>query len=140
MPTILGASVQKLKLFDNLSGSEVELTYRMPTTKERSAYTNESFARVRNRMVTRIVETRLKYGARILTGIRDGDFAVEKDGRIVEISSNPQSAHYDASWKEKVVEFAPYLVETLAATVFEGTAEIQSDESFPGDAGDPEKN
>ncbi|MBW1777097.1 MAG: hypothetical protein JRJ54_05815 [Deltaproteobacteria bacterium] len=141
MPTILGASLHTLRVIDNLSGSEIELTYRMPTTKERAAYTSESFRRERNRLVTRLVETRLKYGAQILTGIRDGDFAVEKDGAIRAISSNAASPHYDPEWKEKVVQYAGHLVEILAATVFEGSAEAQP-ETVPEvmDHEDAEKN
>lgn len=140
---ILGATLQKMKIFNNLSGSEIELTYRMPTTRERAAYTNESFSRQRNKLVTRLVETRLKYGAQILTGIRDGDFAVEKDGAIQALSSNAASKFYNPGWKEKVAEFAPYLIEALASAVFEGAAEVQSEPACSAgeeDLEDAEKN
>lgn len=119
MPLRLSNERNELRVFDNISGSELVLFYRMPTTRETVAYTNALVRRERNRMVIRQGETRMKYGKRILTGIRDGDFEVPAADGYVPMSSTPGSAHYLPEWKEKIEEHASYLIEHLAVHVFE---------------------
>lgn len=131
MARILGAAVNELKLFDHLSNTDILFLYRMPTTQERAAYSNEAYQRKRNKVVSRLSETRLKYGARILIGIRDGDFVVMRNGTQVPIASDGASPNFDAQWKNHVVKDAADLVEVLAATVFDSSAEQDTGEELP---------
>ena len=126
MARILGVEKHYVTVRDNISGTEIEFQYRMPTTSEREKYSNKSVQRVRNETVFKLAATRQQFGAAILTGIRDGDFQIEENGKVTALSSNPNSEGYRADWKEKVAESAPDLIQLLAAHVFEGSAEVVS--------------
>jgi len=138
-----GDQVNELRLFDNISQSEIVLYYRMPTTTELTGYANESIQRRRGKIVFQQPQARLKYGARILTGFRAGDFERKQGGAYVPMASDPQSEHYAADWKEHLVKYAPDLIMVLAAHVFDAPAEIGENgtdgESAPGGE-DAEKN
>lgn len=105
-----------LKINDAVSGTKIELEYRMPTTQEMVQYQARQVHRANGKVILRPFETRLDYGIKILTGIRDGDFGYE--GK--PISCNPTSADYKENWKELLKESAADIVTTLAITVFEG--------------------
>lgn len=129
MPRLLSDDHNKLKIHDNISNSEMVLFYRTPTSQENTQYTNEVTVRKRNRIVSRLGETRQKYGAEILTGFRDGDF-VRKNERneIVPIASDPDSPNYYPEWKDLVREKASDLIEALAIHVFESSVETEDGE------------
>jgi hypothetical protein len=124
--------MNSVEFYDNLSASRIQLFYRTPTTSERGKYSNESVQRIRNKTVFRLVETRQKFGMAILTGFRDGDFEIEKEGQPVPIASEPNSENYYPDWREVIEKHASDLVQMLAAHVFESPAEVMD--------GDPEKN
>ena len=125
--------VNELKINDNLSNSTIILYYRDPTTEERVGYANESVVRKRNMVVTRITETRLKYGGLILTGFREGDFVTKKDGQIIPMSANPNSPNFCPDWKDQVTRKASDLLMLLGAQVFDASASID-----PGGTGSEE--
>lgn len=134
MPRRLSDHVNTLAIRDNISGgSEVVLFYTMPSTEDRVAYLNESIFKKRGNVDIRIGETRLKYGVKILAGIREGDFEIPKDGKYVPLSSSPDSRFYDPEWKNHLEKYAPDILLLLAAYVFEAPAEIIPD-------GNSEKN
>lgn len=137
MPRSIDNEINELKICDNISNSTLVLYYRQPTTQERAAYANESVQRKRNKIVTRIAETRLKYGAMILEGFREGDFTRKRDGRTVPMSSDPQSPQYVPDWKDQVVAGAGDIVMLLAAHVFDAPAETEEPDI---DGEDAEKN
>jgi len=116
----------------------------MPTTAEMTGYANESIQRKRNKVVFQQPAARLKYGARILTGFREGDFERKQDGVYRPMASDPQSEHYAPDWKEYLVEHAADLVMLLAGHVFDVSAGIEQPENeeepdqAPGE--DVEKN
>jgi hypothetical protein len=70
-------------------------------------------------------ETRMKFGAKILCGIADGEFQ-KADGKA--LSSKQDSPDYDAGWKDSVVKYAPDVVATLAMHVFENALMISETE------------
>lgn len=147
MPRRLSDEVNELKIQDNISGSEIVFSYRMPTTAERAAYTNESFRRKGNKIESRVVEARQKFGHKILAGIREGDFEVKReDGTYAPLSSDPKSPNFRQDWKGIVAEHAGELLELLAAQVFDGSASIAPREEkapIDGDENEqqgPEKN
>ena len=129
MPRRLSDELNELRIQDNISGSDIVLSYRLPTTAERAAYANESFRRRGNKVETRVVETRLKYGKLILSGIREGDFEVKLGDTYRPIASAPGSEHYAADWKELVAAHAGDLLELLAARVFDGSASLDGPQS-----------
>jgi hypothetical protein len=139
----LGDEPNELRVRDNLSGSEIVLYYRMPTTEENIRYTNALVRREGNKLVSRQGETRQKYGAAILVGIRDGDFERKIGEKYVPISSTHGSEGYDPEWKAHVKKHASDLVELLAVHVFERPAEALEGEKAENeeDQGEsPEKN
>jgi hypothetical protein len=75
----------------------------------------------------------------ILTGIREGDFIIKKDGKDVPLASNPKSRNYNKKWKEIVMKYASDIIEVLAAFVFEGSAEAE-DEDVDVDGGSTVEN
>lgn len=106
----------KLLIQDGISGTEIELYYRMPNTQEMVAYQNQMVKKVGRKVVLNTFETRLKWGIEILTGFREGDFGFE--GK--PISSDEKSPNYREDWKKIIKEGAADIVSTLALTVFEG--------------------
>lgn len=138
MPRILSDDLCQMKIQDNLSGSEIVFIYRMPTSEERIAYSNNTINRKRNKVSFAYAKTRRIYGLKILTGIRDGDFLIKKDNKNVPLSSNRNSAHYDEKWKEHVAEYASDLVELLASQVFDIPAEaLETDDLVIEDNQEP---
>jgi len=137
----LGDELNEMRFQDNLSNSEIVLKYRMPTTPERVGYTNESYQRKGRKMISRPVETRLKYGLKILEGIREGDFEIKgPDGTWIVISSDLESDHYFADWKAHVEKYASDIVELLAIRVFDvpvQAAPEEEDEENTGEGSDP---
>lgn len=138
MPRIMDDGVNTLKIWDNISGSELEVQYRTPTTEEYNAFLNESIKRKRNKVLFRTAQARLKFGLKILTGIREGDFMVKKKGKLVPLVSDPESRGYDPEWKQKMEKHAADIVALLAVHVFENPAEAVDDADEPGE--DIEKN
>ena len=107
MPRRIGDEVNELRMHDNISNSTIVLYYRMPTPEETVAYTNEITQRKRNRLVSRLGETRQKYGATILEGFRRGDFERKQSKEWLPFDSDPDSPHYAPDWKELVKVNAP---------------------------------
>lgn len=132
---VLSTKPSTLRITDNLSGAELEIYYRQPTTSERVKYANKSIVRRRNKIENNLPETRLEFGKQIMTGFRDGDFGREEEGKVIPLSSNPASEHYRADWKEQLEEYASDIIMTLALHVFEASAEAN-----PEDDDSPEKN
>jgi len=123
MPRSLTKKPNKMSLYDRLSDSDIELFYRFPTTKEQIDYDNSSSKRKRNKVTSTIGETRITYGERILTGIGDTSFTVEKDGKNVPLHSREDSDWYDPEWKALVKEMASDILSKFAFLVFEGSVE-----------------
>lgn len=105
-----------LRIQDAISGSEIELYYRMPTTSEMVSYQAKLIKRQGRKILLNAFETRLEFGLKIFTGFRDGDFGI--DGK--PISSDPQNPNYKEDWKGLLKETAADIITTLAFTVFEG--------------------
>ena len=105
-----------LTVNDARSGTEMELYYRTPTSREDVLYSKELVKKKGKKVVFKAHETRLKYGLAILTGFREGDFGA--DGR--PISTEPGSPNYREDWKDLVEKGAADIVKALAMTVFEG--------------------
>lgn len=119
----LGAERNTLKMQDNISGTDLEIYYRNPTTEERVVYSNECIRRKRGKIDFRTAKARQKFGKKILVGIRDGDFEIFENGRYVPISSE-KGANYREDWKALIALHAMDVIETLAAYVFDTSTEI----------------
>jgi hypothetical protein len=134
----LGDELNEMRFQDNLSGTEIVLLYRMPSTKERVAYTNKAYQRKGNKMINRSAETRMKYGLEILGGFREGDFERKQGADWKPISSDSASDIFFPEWKEHVKKYASDLVEHLALRVFDMPVQIpeEQDEDQRSEIGD----
>ena len=139
MPRLLSDAPNKLTLHDNISGSEIVLFYRNPTTQEMAGYHNESVTRKRKRVEFRQANAQLKYGERILLGFRDGDFVREENGQTKPMASDPDSPNYFEDWKAQVMKHAADLIMLMAAHVFNASAEVEEQDE-PETGEDAEKN
>jgi len=138
----LGDELNEMRFQDNLSDTEIVLFYRMPTTKERMAYTNEAYQRKGNKVINRSTATRMKYGLRILGGFRDGDFEHKQGDGWKPIASDSASDNYFPEWKEHIEKYASDLVEHLALRVFDMPVQVpeeqdEDQESEEGEDLDP---
>lgn len=114
--------INELAINDAISGDTITLKYRLPTTEERVRYQKSLVKKYRNKVTTAIAETRQKFGAEILTGFKDGDFAQIKNGKEIAYSADPNNPNYDPEWKNLICTYASDLVEFLAQQVFEGNS------------------
>ncbi|MEN6477856.1 MAG: hypothetical protein ABFC75_07710 [Rectinema sp.] len=105
------------EITDGRSGDTHELYYRQPSNEEIAAYQARLVTRRGNKLTMNIHETRLKYGAKILTGFKKGTIGL--NGRA--ISSEEIDPDYYADWKKVLVEKAPDLVCAVAIAAFDGT-------------------
>lgn len=106
----------------------VGLYYRIPTTSELQKY-KSSVIKIKDGKVKYQlddVKVKMAFGALVCNGIREGDFG----RRGVPISSDPESKHYDAQWKQILRNKFPQLVVTLASMVFDGVRPVG--EEAPG--------
>jgi len=115
MPRVLGEGDHSLVVHDPVSGSEVTLSYRRPTSEERVAYQLSAFRLEGGQRRFCLGETRLKFGLEILTGFGAGDFLVAAEG-----GGAPLDPERHPDWKERLREHAPDLVSYLAQQIFEG--------------------
>jgi hypothetical protein len=113
----------EMKIDDAISGCDLVLYYRLPTTQERIDFQRASFARKGKKVSNRVSEARAEFGALILTGIREGDFSAGSDetGAPLLIASDPASPHYREDWKAQVIETAGDLLMLLGMQVFQGS-------------------
>lgn len=125
---------------DKLSGDELMLYYRTPTAEEHIKYSKEKLVRRGNKFEDRLTETLIKYGGKILTGIRKGDFARRVGGKTVLYSSESGDPDYDPNWKELLRAHAADLLILLGMHVFEPASgnTFRLEDSTAEE--DPEKN
>lgn len=113
-----------LSISDTISGSDIKLFYRMPTTEERVRYQSGLFTRKGKKPGVN-VELRLYMGLKILSGFEE---AALVNGKYVggfgyggkPIASDQASANYRADWKDLLKETAADIILALAISVFEG--------------------
>ncbi len=119
----------KLTVFDAIGGGDVDLFYRMPTTKERTAYSSSLVKRKGNKIINKTGETRIRFGLDILTGVQDGYFSYGGQ----PVSSDPNSPDYREDWKDLVEKTASDLISALSVTVFEGVRPAGGDVEMVSD-------
>jgi hypothetical protein len=117
----LGSKDNKVLIHDSISETEIELTYRTPTTTEIQEYYSSAVNRQGGKTKSNVVAARVILAKRILTGIRDGDFGI--DGS--PISSSPESPAYYPEWKQLLEDKAPLLLDVFIREKIEGTYGIK---------------
>jgi len=122
------AEQNELNLFDSLSESSIRFYYRTPTTEERQGFSNLSVQRKGRKIKMNQAAARLKYGLRIITGFREGDFVRTVNGKDEVYSSDPKSSKYLPTWKDELKNGASDLIMMLGGFVFEGSVEVADDE------------
>jgi hypothetical protein len=106
-------------IYDAPSGVTCGIYYRRPRPSECIAYQSSLMKRKGDKIQDNTYKTRLEFGLKIITGIREGDYGTE-DGQ--PISSDPQSPHFREDWKELIARVAHLHVVAVAALAFEGVA------------------
>lgn len=131
MPRELSSKPCEVTFYDRLSDSNITLYYRMPTTEERIKYSNSLVQKRLNKIESTIGQARIKAGANIILGFKEGAFSLPDKGLI---SSEPASKNYDPQWKDFIKQYASDILETLAVHVFE--APLSSGEAKPEEDGE----
>lgn len=127
MARLLGDGIKNiLRIKDRVSGDEIVLYYRLPTTEERMAYFTGIWSREKGQLKENIASSRIQWGEKILEGIGEDSFSQKIDAEIKAISCDPESPNYLPEWKEWVLRFAPDIIEMLAREIFEAIIEIVS--------------
>jgi len=117
-----------IRIKDPIGGGEIELYYRFPTTEERQQYSSSLFRARKGKVKTMVSETRQRFGKKILTGFRTGDFVLEEEGKELVFSSDKSSSDYREDWKALILNSAADIVEAMAYHVFEGAAVVPDDD------------
>jgi len=111
----------RITINDTRSGTQIELTYRNPTTQEEIDYQAKAYRRKGKKFYVN-TGVKIKSALDILTGFREGDFGI--DGK--QISSDPGSAHYCPEWKDLLLQCASHILIAFASAIFEG-ARVDND-------------
>lgn len=129
----------ELIIQDNISGSELAIYYRQPTTKERQTYINKRTVVKGKKLVDNSVQVRVDFGKKILTGLRDGDFERLVDDDYKPISTEKNSQNYYEDWPEWMETHCDDVLTALAIRVFEAPVSVGSSVSDnDGDEDDEE--
>ena len=116
--------INEMVVADPMSGDQLILYYRSPTTEERQQYVSDLFLQEDGKVKDNTQIARLKWGLELLTGIGDQTLALTIDGETRPVHNNPESEHYRADWKELMREYAADLPVFLALRVFEALRQI----------------
>lgn len=119
----LGSNTYKRRLRG--FGDEHYLLIRRPTCEEHAAYGASLIQRRGGNILMRAIQTRIKFGAKLLVGFSKGTFGL--NGKA--IASDPQDPDYYPDWKELLVKEAPDIVADVARDAFEGTKVVTDDGS-----------
>jgi len=128
MPRELSEKPCEVTFSDRISGDNMTIFYRLPTTEERIKYSNSLITRKLNKIKSNIGENRIASGLKIIKGFKEGAFSLPDTGII---SSDPAASNYDPQWKEHIKQYAADVLEMLAVHVFDaplGTGEAESDD------------
>lgn len=125
MPRECYAEKNVLEVQDKISGDILTLYYNMPTNTDRVSYGNALFVRKGKKvvMVKDPFSIQAKYGLRILSGIKKGDFT--NHGKVY--ASEPSDPDYDPDWKKHVEAGASDVMAYLARHAF-GSVEAPSED------------
>lgn len=119
-----------IEINDGISGDVHEIYYRTPTNEERAAYLAGAVQRKGKKILNRVFENRLKFGAKIITGFKKG--TIGKDGKAFSCDENDED--YREDWMDLLVSEAGDIVAAVGASVFEMTGAAQAeDQSLPLD-------
>ena len=129
MPRLLSNEPCEIIFEDRISGDDITLYHRMPSTKEVINYSNDLVKRKGQKLLSKAGDTRQKYGAKILVGFKEGCFETEKG----PLSCDQGSENYDENWKEHVIKYAPDIIEALAMHVFERSVTAKSSDDEEGE-------
>lgn len=113
----LTAPKNTIEIQDGSSGDVHEMYYRRPTAVEMAGYQAALFERKGKKVINRVYQTRIDFGAKILTGFKPGTFGF--DGQA--ISAEKADKGYREDWQRILRELAPDVVAAVAQQVFEGT-------------------
>jgi hypothetical protein len=100
------------------AGKKLGIYYRPPKPSEAIGYSSALLKRKGNKIQSNEYKTRLEYGLRIITGVREGDYGY--GGKL--LSSDPSSPDYREDWKELLARIAHLHIVAVAVVAFEGVS------------------
>ena len=125
MPRLLTRNC-KATIVDNLSGSEIELFYSLPTTEQRLKFLTLVGRNSGTELNHETIEEIIDLGLEIITGFREGDFMREDQaGEWVPVSTLESSENYYAEWKELMRESAADIIDRFTARIFGNSGEVK---------------
>jgi len=122
MPRELGKTeLNKIIVFDKISGSTIELYYRSITSTERIQYKSAILNQLtKSNNIEDAIAMQLAWAEKIITGFKKGDFTL--DGKI--ISSDPSDSDYYAGWFSILKEMATDILLLVIDTILGNTSYI----------------
>lgn len=125
---VLGRNViNELVVADSISGREETIYYRTPTLEERIEWMASLYLRDGSEVISNIEQANHKWGKEIIVGFNEADFGVaEGENSVRPFSSDPDSKHYRADWKEILCELGPDIPQFVARIAFDGHRQIRN--------------
>jgi len=120
-----GASAGRLMLID-VDGDKVGVYYRSPTPSEYIGYHSEKLAFRGGKVESRLVQANIKYGMKVITGVRAGDLEYREGGEWKPLDTD---AMPEREWKAVLEREFFELVDFVGSRVFnrvEGSGETAS--------------
>lgn len=118
----------ELPLYDPLTGDTSTVYYRTPTNAERIQFEAACVKGKGKKSRYEPAEAQIVFGARLCTGIKDGDFTHE--GK--PISSDKDSGHYFPEWLDLMKETCGDLLKGISAHAFRTTV-VETEEEDTGE-------
>ena len=131
MSRIIGENIKnQLIIEDKIGGGVITLYYESASAPERIAYKSSLWQREGDKLKSRLTEARQEWGLKKMLGFKEGDFKFKIGDEPKIISSDPNSANYDPSWKDLISKYAPDVLEALAEHIFEAAPAFASQEGY----------
>lgn len=119
-----GASDSRLMIVE-IGGHKVGVFYRSPKPSEYIAYHQDKLKLKGARVESNLTETNLKYGLKVITGVRGGDLEYRENGEWKPLDTD---AIPDEEWRDIIKRDFFELVDFVGAKVFNPAAETSSEE------------
>ncbi|GEM_PF-3538913 len=124
-----GSSDNRLMIVE-IGGSKVGVFYRSPTPSEYVAYHRDKLKLRGGKLESRLTETNLKFGMKVITGVQEGDIEYRENGEWKALDTTLMP---EAEWKAIVEREFFDLVDFVGSKVFnpvEGAGDrIEGDDS-----------
>jgi hypothetical protein len=119
-----GSSDHRLMLID-MGGEKIGVYYRSPTPSEYIGYHRDKLKLRGGKIESRLTETNLKYGLKVITGVRKGDVEYRENGSWKKLDPEIMT---ETEWKAILERDFIELVDFVGAKVFNPVENADSDD------------